>query len=252
MVFEHNIRAAKRTANLLFNRKASIVEVRHEDISAEFAIFNPSDVVQSWQASGVFYEFIELELMRQYFPGGVFVDVGGNVGNHTIFFALQKNCSKVITFEPNLTALRILKTNLALNDLQDRVDVRPYGLGSSESSATLETPEHNLGGASILRSSEQELSHITDGGNTILIKIGDNVMGQDVPAFIKIDIEGFEFECLKGLRKTIVSHKPILFIELDDKNYKQVEQFFSETNYKIIARPSRYGTSTNIIAMSKI
>lgn len=251
MLFEHNIRAAKGKLNLIFNRNASIVECRHNDISAEFAIFNPSDVVQSWQAAGVFYEFVELELMSNYFSGGIFVDIGGNVGNHAIFFALQKNCTKVITFEPNPIALRILNTNLALNKLQDKVEVRPYGLGRIESTATLKTPKHNLGGASISEIDLEDHSNPSADANDIVVKVGDHVLEGIVPALIKIDIEGFEFECLQGLQKTILTHKPILFIELDDKNVNQMEQFFIQIGYEIVARPSRYGTSTNIIAKSK-
>lgn len=38
---------------------------------------------------------------------------------------------------------------------------------------------------------------------------------------IKIDVEGYEYEVLKGAKKTIFEYRPVLFIEIDDNNLKQ-------------------------------
>jgi Met-10+ like-protein len=58
---------------------------------------------------GVFYEREELEIIATHFKGGTFVDIGANVGNHSIFAAKFLGASKVIAFEPNPTAYVIFK-----------------------------------------------------------------------------------------------------------------------------------------------
>ena len=50
------------------------------------------------------------------------------------------------------------------------------------------------------------------------------------PHFIKIDVEGFDFYVLKGLSKTIKKHKPILLIEYNKENFKQINNFLK--NYE--------------------
>ena len=125
-------RAIRRSRNLSNTRAGTIVRAKQGNTTAEFAIFDPKDIIQSYQAAGEFYEYEELNVMLSHFKGGLFVDVGGNVGNHSIFFALQQNCSAVITFEPNPIALRILQTNIALNNLQSKITVMPFGLGEKD------------------------------------------------------------------------------------------------------------------------
>ena len=60
-----------------------------------FFIGNRRDLVQSHHFIGEFYEAEELECIRKYFPAnGIFVDIGANVGNHTIFAAKILNAKK--------------------------------------------------------------------------------------------------------------------------------------------------------------
>ena len=78
-------------------------------------VVNEWDYIQAHHLKGRFYEQEELELIGRHFKGGVFVDVGANIGNHTIYALKFLGATKVIAFEPNPAAARILKVNLALN-----------------------------------------------------------------------------------------------------------------------------------------
>ena len=52
------------------------------------------------------------------------------------------------------------------------------------------------------------------------------------PQFIKIDIEGHEYECVKGSIKTIIKHKPILMIEYDKNICDKIYSLIRKYNYK--------------------
>jgi FkbM family methyltransferase len=98
---------------------------------------------------GAFYETEELNLIIQHYThGGTFVDIGANIGNHAIYIARFTKSPKIIVFEPNPTAISILKTNLALNQCNN-VDTRFLGtaLGAEKGRLRQETPDaNNLGG----------------------------------------------------------------------------------------------------------
>lgn len=63
------------------------------------------------------------------------VDVGANVGNHTVFFASMLSPALVIPVEPVPDAVSALRRNLALNDLQ--VDERGFGIAAGRETGGL-------------------------------------------------------------------------------------------------------------------
>jgi Met-10+ like-protein len=82
-----------------------------------FFVRNRRDLVQAHHFTGEFYEAEELDIIRRHFKeNGVFVDIGANVGNHTIFASKLLKAEKVIPFELHPDALAILTTNIALNN----------------------------------------------------------------------------------------------------------------------------------------
>src|SRR5688500_7711411 len=54
----------------------------------KFFVANEGDHIQRFHLQGRFYEAEELELIGRYFRNGVFVDIGANVGNHSLYAAL--------------------------------------------------------------------------------------------------------------------------------------------------------------------
>ena len=121
--------AAKRA----FNPPAATVSTaRQGDIVGQFLIQTKTDYIQRYQRAGEFFEASELELIRQHFNGGTYIDVGANIGNHAVYFGQLPNCSKVLAFEPNPASLRLLKINVLLNHLDEKIEVHPYALGQSD------------------------------------------------------------------------------------------------------------------------
>lgn len=108
----------------------SIVFTNISGRDVRFFVKNSQDVVQSHHARGEFYELEELNIIAEFFPrGGVFVDIGANVANHTIYVCKFLRPTQVVLFEPNPEAISLLRANISLNDITHVVDCSYLGVG---------------------------------------------------------------------------------------------------------------------------
>jgi FkbM family methyltransferase len=209
----------------------SIHKVAHGSKSFLFASDRPCDGVQKYHASGEFYEAGELAMIRSLFRPGVFVDVGANVGNHSIYMANVPGCERVVAVEPNPRALRLLRLNLSLNDVENRVDVVPAAFSDSEAEFSMRTPSNNLGGTTIMKNARGNQPAEEVGVCQSLL--GSNVLRGVGVSFIKIDVEAHEMEVLRGLREVIERARPDVFIEVSRDDRSNIEAFFAELGYSI-------------------
>ena len=144
----------------------TIVSVRMMGQCVSFFVADETDLIQKEHFEGKFYESKELKIVSEFFhPGGIFVDIGANVGNHTVFVARFLSPLRVIVIEPNPAALAILKANIALNHLDSRVDASHLGIGLSNTSAraVAMTPAGNLGGTRLRFCEEQSGLRVVPG-----------------------------------------------------------------------------------------
>jgi FkbM family methyltransferase len=100
-----------------------------------------------------------------------------------------------------------LKENVRLNSFSN-VIVRPYGLASKASKAQMTFDPLVPGTASLDTGIAQGGDH-----ETIELRTLDDEQGLRPPDFVKIDVEGFELEVLKGAGRTL-ERKPDLFLEM--------------------------------------
>lgn len=143
------------------------------------------------------------------------LDIGTNLGYTALMMAKKATFGKVIGFEPDPQNFELCQRNLRSNNLTN-LEVHNIGLGASAMSATIETRvAFNRGG--------NRINENASDGVLVQVHALDeyvSTLGIDRVDLIKIDVEGYEFQVLKGAEQTIRSHKPILFIEVDDSNLK--------------------------------
>ena len=158
------------------------------------------------------YERDQLEfLASRVFPnlpeGGACVDVGANIGNHSVFFA--RHFKQVISLEPHPRNFELLSINAGLAD-----NIVPLKIGASNAPNVLEIKEDlmNLAASSL---------HHTAGrtGNSVEIRverIDDMAEVQEAEgiSFMKFDIEGHEALAIEGAKETIKRHRPIIMLEI--------------------------------------
>lgn len=222
--------------------RGSIIEAMIAGRLVRFFVSNDLDEVQGEHRAGRFYEPDELAIIGRYFRGGTFVDVGANVGNHSLHALLFLDAKKVIAFEPLPAAARLLEINVALNNLQDRFELHKVGLSDTSGFAAPDSDPRkidNLGATRLTPSSSD---------SDLKLARGDDVLEESVD-FIKIDTEGFELRVLEGLRRTIATQRPTLFVEVEDAKRRDFDAMMSEMRYRIAEQFRRYPETVNVLAV---
>jgi FkbM family methyltransferase len=144
-------------------------------------------------------------------PGDTFIDVGANIGLMSLFAASCIGPSgKILSLEPNPNTASILRRNRELNKFSS-MNIIETAIGSEEGFAKIFPNNHiNRGGASLIRSGKGEQG-IEIKVQTLDYFIGDLNLN---PVLVKIDVEGFELEVLKGSKSLINGpDSPALIIE---------------------------------------
>lgn len=142
-----------------------------------------------------------------------FFDVGANVGHHTLF--MSGVADQVIAFEPFPTVREQLDARLSLNKV-DNVRVLPLGLGDEDQNLPyFASTGVNSGIGTFVKHNTE---HYKAGG-TLPVRRGDplfEAMALPRVDVLKIDVEGFEPQVLRGLRDTVMRDRPIILTELMD------------------------------------
>ncbi len=163
------------------------------------------------------YEDDILSLIASHLkPGDVFVDIGANIGQHTLFAAcLVGATGKVIAFEPNKTVAKQLRKSIEKNNFK-MITLKEVGLGSKKEDLNLFIPQGNAGGASISPYNKDTISQ------KIYLEKGDSLLkNKEKISFIKIDTEGYELEVINGLQEVLKTKKPIVLFEYSPVFWKK-------------------------------
>ena len=149
----------------------------------------------------------------------VCINVGANIGYYVCIAANEGK--KVIAFEPLHQNVKYLLRNIKANNWSDQIEVYPIGLGEKVSIAEL----YGSGtGASLVEGwagvSNQFKTYIPVSTMDITLQ---NKFKDDLKVII-IDVEGFEFEVLKGSKNFLkAKNKPIWMIEIQTEAHQPGE-----------------------------
>jgi FkbM family methyltransferase len=153
------------------------------------------------------YEFEELCLLKEFviqngYDRNVAVDIGANIGNHSVFFS--DFFERVLSFEPSHFNFELLKLNTKHND---NIELYNFAIGATDCVGNLITNSSNYGGSSIKFNEEGPK------GELVSVKKLKNAIGSGKVDLIKIDVEGMEYDVLKGAEEIIRKWKPIVVFE---------------------------------------
>ncbi len=147
-------------------------------------------------------------------------DIGSNIGTTTLPFAKILSKGIVYSFEPGINNYKRILKNVNLNPDLKNIKLFNIGFGEKKGSVRLYKVDINNPGMNrILPKNEQNQYDFEN----IAIETLDDFVNQnsiDKIELIKIDVEGYELNILKGGLKVLETFKPTLFIELDDKNLR--------------------------------
>lgn len=178
-----------------------ILKLEIAGVPVQFAVHNPEELRVLESAGGAGGERRVLEVLVAFLhPGDVVYDVGGNVGLFSAVLAKKIGPSGLlIAFEPQRQNFSHLQENLKLNGL---TNFRCYrnALGDRSGQATLYASKV-IGNSSLIQQ-----GHPSGAGETVEVITGDEFVRAErapLPRVVKIDVEGFEFAVLQGLRATL-------------------------------------------------
>jgi FkbM family methyltransferase len=152
----------------------------------------------------------ELGLLEQFTrPRMTVVEIGANIGVHTIPLARKCAPGPMFAFEPQPRVFQVLCANLVLNDI-DNVFAYPDACGEDNGWATMPMLDYdaaqNFGGVSLQTAGEAGLKvRVIALDSLELAALG----------LLKIDVEGFEPMVLRGARQTIARCRPVIYVEND-------------------------------------
>lgn len=196
----------------------------------------------------VYYKLMDYEdsmfLINHLKKEDLFVDVGANLGHYTML-ASGICKAKTIAIEPIDTTLKKLKKNITLNELKNRVRILNYGVGDKKEVLNFTINQ------TVMNSVSME-----ENKNTVKIDVKtlNELLENENPTFIKIDVEGYEYNVLKGA-SNILSNPSLkyLLVEFNNSGEKynlkdnDVFNLISQYNFK----PIRYKVETKEIATLK-
>jgi FkbM family methyltransferase len=163
----------------------------------------PDHLAMVIRTSKTWYETDVLMKCRElYLPGTAVIDVGANIGNHTVFFAAILGAT-VHAFEPFQPNYDLLQLNLAANGLEQRVTPYCCAVGEHDGQGTAHVVQpNNLGGV-----------RIGLGEGDVVVRSLDSLAIPGPVGLLKVDVEGGEVPVLRGARLLIRTWLPDILIE---------------------------------------
>jgi FkbM family methyltransferase len=155
-------------------------------------------------ALGRNYDYAVADFLRERVrPGSICFDVGANVGVYVLQFAhWSQPDGRVVAFEPNLAAQRILRKHISINQLDDRVDIIACAVGATEGEAVFFSA--GTDGMSRLGAPNRLIAARTRATTVAVTTLDAYTAKTGIdPDWLFIDIEGFEIQALLGARDLI-------------------------------------------------
>lgn len=147
--------------------------------------------------------------------GDTVVDVGANIGQHTLFMSkFVGETGSVYAFEPLKSNTDSIQKSLKLNNSQN-VKVETMAVGEKDTEVKMYVPE-----TSNDRSSRELVGIVVENFEKVKMTKLDTYFKDKKIDFIKIDTEGFESEVVSGASKMIAEHQPKILLEYAPKFYE--------------------------------
>jgi FkbM family methyltransferase len=171
--------------------------------------------------------------------GDIVVDIGAHMGRYTIISSKRVGTNgKVVAIEAHPGNFEMLNRNIKLNQLTNVIPLN-YAVYSKETKIKLYLPEEDSGftiyNTIMSNRAGTEDKFVEVNANTLDCLLQINQIREEEVNWIKIDVEGAEFEVLKGATNVLTNSKDIaLLIEIHGPdNYRPILNFLSLYNFKI-------------------
>ena len=146
--------------------------------------------------------------------GDTVIDVGANIGLHSLYLAkLVGPSGSVHAFEPVTVFRKQFEESIKIGNVAN-ITMHPYALGREASTETIYVSKTNAGNTSFMRNDDPASKEI------VHIKTLDSFHFSNIK-FMKIDVEGFEETVLRGGLETLKRNQPVILFEFSPIFYRK-------------------------------
>jgi FkbM family methyltransferase len=209
-----NIRGIPRvlyaTRKLLLGKEPRLFE-----LSSNTCLYlDPNDYVHCMMFYNRYSREI-LQVFRRYArPGDTVIDVGAHIGYFTLFLAeLVGPQGHVYSFEPDPRARNFLARSVNGSDI-DWIDVSPLALATGSGSVKFFLAK-GLGSSSAVKAVQQIDAEETAIQTVSLDELVDQGSVAGPIRLVKIDVEGYELDAIRGMAKVLKDHRPVMVVEVN-------------------------------------
>lgn len=168
-----------------------------------------------------FHEAEILDYLADKYPTHrIILDIGANVGNHTVYFATFLRYLKILAFEPVPSNFELLQANTSCFS---NVNLFQMALSDSARELGLVICPYNMGACHVAGCTGTFRTQAT----TL-----DSYNFNDV-TLVKLDVEEHEMEVLKGGSQTLLWNKPLLLMEVAVRSRPQLEEYLQTLGYEL-------------------
>lgn len=217
-----------------FRKEASTIVDRFSNIQLEYDYL--TDIGHSLFFSGGF-EQEEIGLLSQMVVDDrpIILDIGANIGWHSISWAKARPTSKIFAFEPDPETYTLLQRNISRNRLSQQIFPIPKALSNQPGTLPFFQSKDNAY-SSLKNTQRREIT------NQILVPV--TTIDEFVETYqlehislIKIDVEGLETQVIQGSLSTLKRLTPDLFVEIyggqnSNPDPEATVQLICSLNYK--------------------
>lgn len=170
--------------------------------------------------------------IRELCLEGYYIDVGANIGNHSLFFAVNTPARHVFSFEPSCLAKSIFSEIIRQNGVEERISIVPFAASDAQRSVDFS----EVAGAAPRRAYAVRLDDVIPSG----------------AALIKIDVEGSEPAVLRGSVRILTEDRPIVFAEAhDDRALSEIMSVLSPLDYSLSGRVFNPSPTYEIVPLNR-
>ena len=189
---------------------------------------NSFDISNQKEAGFINYEKRSKdEFIKLIPPNGTCFDIGANIGLFTTYIALCRTDVIIHSFEPEQFAFSCLKRSV--NSIQtNNITLHNFALGEKEDNIKIHLSPKNDGGHTLLPNRAYSDKNFIPSG-TIKVHNPQSLISSGKipsPLALKIDVEGFEAQVLRGLLDELTKNKPLMLIELNNAEVFEKKEIF--------------------------
>lgn len=217
----------------------------YRDFGDHRLVFDPAETIGKHLVR--YHEFergkiteIALRVAQMHGAGGVFLELGANIGTQFVYAGLAHAFDRMLAVEPDPANLGYLRANIALNGMGARAEVAPVAVSDGPGTATLRRNARNSGAATLRDEGGTGETVDVPMLTTDALLVERGIAPADL-ALIWMDVEGLEARVLAGMTATLAAAPPLFMEYTPDWNDADQKAAIEELLFGTYAKIEAHG-----------